>query len=287
MTYWMSVVRFVPDPARGEFVNVGAIAGSDETEEWEVRAVANWRRAKLVDDRNVLGAVMNFIGDLQARVEIPQGSFAIDETALSLEHLQRLSTEMRNIVQITTPFPVAVDSAAAAIELAFEELIVDPASRRFPFQKKFRAVKAMKDAYGSQGITPIRNARVHSGPYDTTFDFAVANGKAVQLIRCWSFQLPDQVELADQIKAWAWAVRALRLAGKGHAEADGIQGTMVVDGSVDVEAVFVPPAKDQEHHEAYDVAMDAFDDAETRIVSVPADDAERAAAEAVALLKIG
>ncbi len=53
MTYWMSVVRFVPDPARGEFVNVGAIAGSDETEEWEVRAVANWRRAKLVDDRNV------------------------------------------------------------------------------------------------------------------------------------------------------------------------------------------------------------------------------------------
>ena len=34
MRFVYSLVRFVPDPARGEFVNVGAIAGSEESSDW-------------------------------------------------------------------------------------------------------------------------------------------------------------------------------------------------------------------------------------------------------------
>ena len=45
MRYLYSVVRFVPDPARGEYVNVAAILGSEETGEWDVRQVENLRRA--------------------------------------------------------------------------------------------------------------------------------------------------------------------------------------------------------------------------------------------------
>jgi hypothetical protein len=46
-----SVVRFVPDPARGEFVNVGAIVGSEESSEWGLRQIENPVRARAVDDR--------------------------------------------------------------------------------------------------------------------------------------------------------------------------------------------------------------------------------------------
>ncbi len=45
MRYVYSLVRFVPDPARGEFVNVGAIAGSEDGAEWQIRQVENTVRA--------------------------------------------------------------------------------------------------------------------------------------------------------------------------------------------------------------------------------------------------
>jgi hypothetical protein len=43
--YVYSVVRFVPDTFRGEFVNVAVIAGYEETGEWLVRcsrSIAGW-----------------------------------------------------------------------------------------------------------------------------------------------------------------------------------------------------------------------------------------------------
>ena len=44
--YIYSVLRFVPNPASGEFVNIGAIVGSDENGEWELRTVENAKRAR-------------------------------------------------------------------------------------------------------------------------------------------------------------------------------------------------------------------------------------------------
>jgi hypothetical protein len=35
------MLRFVPDPARGEFINIGAIAGDDDSGEWELRLLQN------------------------------------------------------------------------------------------------------------------------------------------------------------------------------------------------------------------------------------------------------
>ena len=49
MRYMYSVIRFVPDPIRGEFVNVGVLAGSDESSEWDLRMVESLKRAGDVD----------------------------------------------------------------------------------------------------------------------------------------------------------------------------------------------------------------------------------------------
>ena len=51
MRYVYSLVRFVPDPARSEFVNLGAIVGSEEYSEWESRQVENPKRARDIDER--------------------------------------------------------------------------------------------------------------------------------------------------------------------------------------------------------------------------------------------
>jgi len=50
---------------------------------------------------------------------------------------------------------------------------------------------------------------VRSNVYDGAFDFAVHN-RAVQLVQCWSFQPPNQADLAGQVKAWSWLVHEVR-----------------------------------------------------------------------------
>jgi Protein of unknown function (DUF3037) len=43
--YQYSVVRCVPEPRTGEFINVGAIAGSAEDGNWDARLITSFRRA--------------------------------------------------------------------------------------------------------------------------------------------------------------------------------------------------------------------------------------------------
>lgn len=142
MSIWLSVVRFVPDPAKGEFINVGAIAGNDGSEEVEVRAVSNWSRAKHLDEHNTLSAVMDFISTIQDQ--------AADES-ISKVDIFRLSEEMSNVVQIGPPVPIVASSLSTAIDLAFAELIVDPTSTRtYQFAKKHGALKSVKAAYSAR-----------------------------------------------------------------------------------------------------------------------------------------
>ena len=127
MTYWLSIVRLVPDPARGEFINVGAVAGDDDGD-WDARAVAHWGRAKKFEDGAGygVGAVAEFIGGLEGRIENSD-----EEKPLTKNELLQLSREMRNIVQLSAPRPVAATSAAEAIDLAFRHLILDqPGAQR-------------------------------------------------------------------------------------------------------------------------------------------------------------
>lgn len=285
MTYWLSVLRFVPDPARGEFVNVGAIAGNDDNEDWEIRAVSNWQRAKKFDEGGTLPAVMNFVSQLQLRAEMQQEELLDRGERLTVARLRQFSTEMRNLVQISEPVPVVATSAEHAVNLAFQQLVIDPPQRHLTYAKKGPAVKAARLAYQAKKLSPIHNPRVRSGPYDTEFDFAIANGQAVQLVRCWSFQLPDQRSLADEIKAWVWSVRALRNHGPASLSAETTDADLVVDPEVDVQAIFLPPAVGQTNHEAYDVARDAFASADVGIEQVSVENVETVATRALQLLQ--
>jgi len=282
MTCWLSTVRFVPDSGRGEFINVAAIAGNGDDSEIEIRAVSNWKRAKQLDEHGALSAVMDFVSSLQARVDSDSDP-TTEKAKLSVGEIRRLSLEMRNAVQLSAPIPVAVATPELALDLAFEEIVLDPLSRRFSFLKKNSAQATTREAYEELGVKPLRNARVKAGPYEMDCDFAVANGRAVQLVRCWSFQLPDQRGLAEEIKAWAWGVRALRHLN-GEMTVEGRASALPVPREVDVEAVFVPPTGTGSSFAA-DVARDAFSDRDTVIKAVSYGDTYGVAARAVELLR--
>jgi hypothetical protein len=195
-----------------------------------------------------------------------------------------MSEEMQNVVQVSRPMPVRTESVAAALELAFQELVIDPDFRTFAFQKKYGAVRALNEAYKARDVHPYRDARVLSGPYHTKFDFAVASGKAVQLVRCWSFQLPDQHGLAEKVRAWAWGVREIRNGEGGDATLRAGGAQLTVPPDVDVEVVFIPPASDQKSGEAFEVAQDIFADSDAKIRAVSVAETPEVAHRAVDLL---
>lgn len=259
MSYNYSLLRFVPDPARGEFVNLGILAGDDDAGDWNLRLIQNLRRARAIDDRGALSIALSFVANLEDHI------FALDPAAaeltsaepLSTEYVLRLSEEMQNVVQLTPPTPVVAGTADEALDSLFGELVVDPASPRFRFADKKPAQASTRRAYKAHDVpreAVTEHAALVAGPFKGIFDFAVANGDVVQLVQCWSFQLPNQTELADQVKSWAWVVRELREQGGrvavGDHEAEAPQ-------DVEIAAVVIPPADGQDAA-AFDEARAAF-----------------------------
>ena len=244
MRYVYSLIRFVPDPARGEFVNVGAIVGSEESSEWQVRQVENPRRARAIDENASLGAVWSFIDRVGVAVddfEASTQSLFGPEVELTEDWLWRLHADHQNIVQLSAPAPMVAESADDALESVFDLMVLDPAFRRHSFKKKNTALAALRRAYNECEIHKGRERRervtLRTPHHDAIFDFAVMNGQAVQLTQAWSFQVPDQATLAEQVKAWGWTLQEARQTG-GRIVTSAEEFNVGAD--VAVEAVYVP-----------------------------------------------
>jgi hypothetical protein len=245
MRYAYSVVRFVPDPARGEFVNVGAVVGSEESSEWAVRQVENPLRASRLDEHGSLSAVWAFIDrvgrEIDAYEEIVEGGTTQNVRLLPSEDwLRSLYDRHSNIVQLSEPLPLLADSLDEALETVFAQLIVDPAKRPGG-STKHPALAAVRRAYTSAGLGPrvIQGAILQAENHRERLDFGVANGRVIQITQAWSFQVADQDSLARYVRAWGWAVQAAQRSGGRLHTADDM--TFDVPRDVDVEVVYIPP----------------------------------------------
>lgn len=284
MPYRYSMLRFVPDAARGEYVNIGAIAGSDDSEDWELRLIQNFSRAKAIDNDQRLGVALAFADIVQDHISALERLPDFGPEPMSTELLERWSAEMQNVVQLSPPAPIVAKSAEAALDIVFSELVVDPTARRFHFEKKHRAVGATRQAYRRHNVPDESVARrigVECGPYQRTFDFAVLNSQVVQLVQCWSFQLPGQIELAEEVTAWAWVVHELRRQG-GRVLLSGRAFDIPSGPELEVATVYIPPAPDQSERRAFDAAHAAFE--ETHVKHFTVEDAGAVGESAAARL---
>ena len=285
MRFIYSLIRFVPDPARGEFVNVGAIVGSEESSEWQVRQVENPRRARAIDENASLDAVWSFIDRVGVEVDsfekATQSLFG-PEVELSEDWLRRLHADHQNIVQLSPPTPMVAESAYDALESVFDLMVLDPAVRKHAFTKKNTALAALRRAYDKVEITKGRERRervtLKTAHHHALFDFAVTNGRAVQLTQAWSFQVPDQATLAEQVKAWGWTVQeALDGGGRVFTESEEFE----VGTDVQIEAVYVP-ALPERPAPAFTDAKHVFET--LQVIAVSHDQAEDVARHARELL---
>jgi hypothetical protein len=287
MRYVHSVIRFVPDPVRGEFVNVGVLVGSDQSSEWELRTVENQKRARSLDEEGLLPLVWGYVDDIARKLDqytqaVQSSLFDLPEDRISEEWLIRLSQESRNVVQLSPPAVIVADDIDEAFDVLMPQFIVEPEARRFRFKKKHPAVAAVRRAYAKAGLRQQKDfeegASVKGQYHKERFDFIVANGRAVQLAQTWSFQIPNQEELAEQVKAWSWTVKDVRQHG-GTAET--AMRHITVPADVDIQVVYVPPALDGPRT-ALDEALAAFKD--NRVHPVESDQADSVGKEALRLV---
>ncbi len=286
--YLYSIVRFVPDPARGEYVNVGVIVGSDDAREWEFKAAESLQRARRLDhpERPSLPAVTGFIESLGRRVD--DFSEAMEAGDLPPEGLTEAwlfesHRSLQHVVQMSPPTPVRAESAGEAVSLAFDELVVEPGlQERLPYLRRTRAAAALRHAYKTEMALPVfENVRIEAGPHGSHVDFVVANGHVVQLAQAWSFQVPDQKRLVERIRSWGWTMERLAHVG-GTVRLPGNRAEHVEPG-VNVEIVYVPPRTEQTDKSAFSDGMSVFTEVGANVF--PHESAVEIARRAVELLQ--
>ena len=286
LKYHYSVIRFVPSPTRGEFVNLGVIVGSDATDEWAMELVGRKSRAAKLDDAGILPLVSTELQRLQLRFsgDDEESSWS-DGPEINEVWLAEMASQSRNVVQYTPPQPILAVDVAAAMEKLWNTFIVDhvPQKRESLSRHQIRT-RYLKSLQHFQ-LTPDQlkaKVKLSTGHSTTSIDVAVYNGVAKRLTQCWSFQVKDTESVLNEVKAWGWTMRDLRRSG---GEIRTSTRRIQVPGEVELSVVYAPMA-DTKPDEFTEEAIEVFNDADVHAIAIQLEDLDAHARAAAELLQI-
>lgn len=254
--YW--VVRYVPNPVTGEFVNVGVVAGSGD--DWAVRKVAKLDRVSRLGGH--LGETRAFFSRINQL--IPSNAASLFESShqdIARGVVEDLRARMCNVVQLSAPRPVLADTAESAAEFAFGVMVQEQAA-----EGKMRAgTIARRRVIEQVRQDPILSNHLRAGQelivgqQRTKVHFAIENGEIRQLNHVWDFSVKNTDRLVERVRAWSFLVGQVR-AGKTAMlrEYSGSAEVLDVPRSVDVNCLYTPATSDLAR-EQLAVARDAWD----------------------------
>jgi hypothetical protein len=238
--YW--VIRYVPDPIRGEFVNIGVIAGWDD--DWSFRRVNNLRRAARLGGSPVLtSSFLRRIEEaIESGLESVESSLADGRSSFGRGEVEDLRTRMNSIVQLSEPRPVLAATSEEAADLAYELMIVD-SDASVSHRSRTRVVHSLRDAFelNSELVRHVARFQVAAvGSQETSVDFAVRDGVVHQMSQVWAFDVKNTRHLQTQIQAWNYLLGLLRDDGGRLASRSG-RDIVAIPRDVEVNAVFTSP----------------------------------------------
>lgn len=255
--YHYSVIRFVPSPVRGEFVNLGLIVGCDATGEWSIDVASSRSRAAKLDDQNVFPLVAADLQRLQSGVESYSDPEVFAPTLdLSLEWLSNLARDSQNLLQFSTPKPIVSDSVESAMEKLWPLLVVEPAKVEHARVTKSSVLSQYWFALEQAHLTRQnlkKRATLATPKTHTSVDVVMHNGVVKDITQCWSLQVKDPDRIMDDIKSWAWTMKTLRdFGGTVKAGAKSID----VPPEVQLGVVYAPSDDESVSNEALEVFRD-------------------------------
>lgn len=246
--YW--VIRYVPDPIRGERVNLGVIAGAGP--DWALRRVANLQRASR------LGGSATITSQFLLRIEaVIEQQLTSVETLMHQDGPERLSkgfvedlrARMNNIVQLSSPRSVLADSADDAADLAFDLMVVD-AGHEVRHRSRTLVVRRLQEAFEMapdvlSHVSRYQQASV--GQESASIDIAVTNTVARQLSQGWSFDVRNLQRVETQIHAWNYMMGRLRDEGGVLRAKSGRRrpNVLTIPRDVNINVLFRPPTSEE------------------------------------------
>lgn len=275
MRYVYSVIRFVPEPARGEFINIGVVAGRHDGQEWHLKHVTNFQRALSAGSKMAFQTARFDLERLDASVSV--------DVPVPVDILDSLVASWRSVLQLSEPAPISASSASEACERIFSLMVVDP--ERSHRTTASAARKALKAAYGGeipgQDQTIFDRVKAVVEGQTAQFDFAVANGHLVQLAKAWSFDVRAIDAATTGVRAWGYAVGLIRDQRHKTSLSAAAGRTYDVPDDVDIAAIYVPPSTPR-GEEALSRSLEVFRTLEVDAVPISrAHDVAKRAAQAL------
>jgi hypothetical protein len=225
--YFYTVVRYVPDPVRGERVNIGVAVAGEHPEFFaarftDVHRTARVKRLGSVDD-------LTFIADLAIEMADARRSYAElplteSPSKWSLAELRRSSVEWTNAIQLSELRPVLHDDP---------EKLLDELYARYVAYRRPRRARARDRKWVRRKVSHVlqeallerapdlaaaevveRDVTLRGRLEEHQFDYRIANGAARELIRALAVETEDRDASNKEVDALAWAIDDVRQAGE-------------------------------------------------------------------------
>jgi hypothetical protein len=151
------LIRYVPDPVKNEFVNIGVLLRGGEQS--ELRFTRDWRRVRCLDpdaDTEMLEALE---GEIARDLLEPTG-------AQRRQIIDLLQTSLSNGVQITASKGYLAETFLAGLE-ELMRLYVDPPRRERIRQRSGREglIAAMRERFEQAGVWALMRKRIPASDY--------------------------------------------------------------------------------------------------------------------------
>ncbi len=278
--YWL--VRYVPDVARGERVNVAVVVGRDGGD-WAIRVAPDLRRAsRLGGDASALRPWLERLErSIHDFEHPPLDLFATSDVRVSRSWLELLSHRFNNVLQVSPAAPVEATSALDGVEFLYPVLVATPAPVHRS-RTRARLVTDMADLFVrtgnfEMGNTLIRRPAARIGRQRGRFDFAVVDGGVDQLSHAFAFDVRDTDALEQELQSWNFIVSRLRQDGATIGTASQ---PMAADADVPIAVAYQEPVgrSDSRRDDVFAAALEAW--AGLEIQAVPSTQLELIAQEA-------
>ena len=217
--YRFSVIRYVPDARREEYMNVGIVVVADDSSFVGSQFGTNWRRMERFGQEDV-GFLKEFARVLRDRSKVQQ---PLDPTQrLSIETLSTLAFSWKNSIQFSELRAAQHNNPQQLLEYLFGLYVVEKRPSRHRLrtrqdiinrtEREFR--QALSRAYIGPELEIKRDQILPGRTLPQPMDIVIQNGAPWLAIECLSFQRAQTEDFDITIKATAYMLGEIRAANE-------------------------------------------------------------------------
>jgi hypothetical protein len=300
------LVRYVPDPVKGEFLNIGVVlrevsreaASRGASAETRVRFTRDWGRVRCLDADADVGLLEALESEIEARLQLREK----DPKPV----LEQIEDSFSNSIQMTEPRACLAESLPAELDLLMEMYVAPRREKRVRTRTGRAAIAGqMRTQFERAGVWALMRKRIAASIYtqsgdplriDCGYRAGEVPGEQVRrgggVIKMFhAVSLDGDVEAA---KVLAFSAARLR-AGVARVEKAKLELSAVIEPLRSIASVSagvddagaIGPASNRDSSEAsdrYRFGVDIMEDQQIRVITV--NDLARAAATARAELRL-